>query len=250
MGYYGFKPYIPVGRRRAQALKEVKKLQKNGKWVFPVEVVGKKITQTFWGSAWCKHIESYSDYDNRLPRGRSYVRHGSVYHLDIHEGCVEAKVLGSSRYEVKIKIKTLSESKWSSIKKHCAGQIGSLLELLAGKLSTGVMEVVCDPHFGLFPEAKDIELSCSCPDWADMCKHVAAVLYGVGVRLDAFPEKLFELRGVPHGELMDASFMLDNTLNAVGKRRRIDDSSLSDVFNINISDVVVNVGENAKEPKK
>ena len=239
MSYYGFKPYVSVAKRRAKALREMKKLKKKGLNVCPIEIEKRKITHTFWGNAWCDHIESFSDYDNRLPRGRTYVRNGSVCHLAISKGRVEAIVSGSELYNVCINISMISNEQWGNIKKTCAGKIGSLLDLLSGKLSDGVMQVVCDRNHGLFPRSKGINLSCDCPDWADMCKHVAAVLYGVGARLDHSPEKLFELRGVDYEELIDTStVVIDTSQGASSNRRRIDHDAMADVFDIDISDAV------------
>ncbi|MBI9075823.1 MAG: helix-turn-helix domain-containing protein [Desulfatibacillum sp.] len=237
MSRYGWKPYVPVAERRERALKKMQKLRKKGQDIQPVEISGMKIARTFWGKAWCDHIESFSDYENRLPRGRTYVRNGSVCHLDISKGEVNAMVSGTSMYTVKITIATLPERKWKAVKDRCAGQIGSLLELLQGKLSENVMEVVTDQQEGLFPLSKEIKLKCSCPDWANMCKHVAAVLYGVGARLDEKPELLFLLRGVDHEELIDAQAAI--AASGAGKqsgRRRIADDSLKDVFGIEISE--------------
>ena len=166
-------------------------------------IEGRKIAATFWGEAWCDHLESFSDFANRLPRGRTYVRNGSVCHLAIAKGHVEAKVSGSELYNVTVKIKTLPQKKWNELKKRCTGQIGSLLELLSGQLSESIMQVVTDRKEGLFPLPGEISFDCDCPDWASMCKHVAAVLYGVGSRFDHRPELLFELRGVDVEELIE-----------------------------------------------
>ena len=149
------------------------------------------------------HLESFSDYANRLPRGRTYVRNGSVCHLAVDQGKIAAKVRVGA-LQLWIKIKTLPAKKWKAIKPRSPGKIGSLLDLLQGKLSGQVMEVVTDRNEGLFPLPGEISLKCSCPDWAVMCKHVAAVLYGVGARLDQKPELLFKLRGVDHEELIAA----------------------------------------------
>ncbi len=201
--YYGWRPYVPVAKRRAQAAREVLKFAKNrGKAASPVVLEGRKIANTFWGKAWCENLEAYSDYANRLPRGRTYVRNGSVVDLQIEKGKVSALVCGSELYTIQIKIKPLAERAWKSIQAECAGKIDSLLELLQGKLSSAVMQVVTRPGGGLFPHPKEIDLDCSCPDWADLCKHVAAALYGVGARLDLSPELLFLLRGVDPSELI------------------------------------------------
>jgi len=185
-----------------------------------VDLEGRKIARTFWGEAWCDHLESFSDYENRLPRGRTYVRNGSVCHLDIAKGEVNAIVSGSELYKVKIAIKTLPQKKWIDVKDRCAGQVGSLLELLQGKLSKSVMAVVTNRNKGLFPLPREISLKCNCPDWAAMCKHVAAVLYGVGARLDMKPELLFLLRGVDHEELIstDAGAMAAATAGRKGSQ--------------------------------
>ena len=179
MPWYGWRPYVPVAVRRARALKEMARLRKKGVPVEEVRPRSRKITETFWGRAWCDHLERFSDYANRLPRGRTYVRNGSVCHLEIRKGTVTAKVIGSELYEVSVKVRKLSKDKWRSLKKRCARGVSSLLELLQGKLSSSVMKVVTDSKGGLFPLPREIRLECSCPDWATTCKHVAAVLYGV-----------------------------------------------------------------------
>ena len=235
MGWYGFRPYVTVAERRKKALKQMEKLKKKGMDIKPVCIEGKKITRTFWGEAWCDHLESFSDYENRLPRGRTYVRNGSVCHLDITPGKIHAKVSGSEIYSIDITIKPLSKNKWNQIKKSCSGQIGSLLELLSGRLSKNVMTVVTHRDNGLFPLPGEISLECSCPDWAVMCKHVAATLYGVGARLDESPELLFLLRGVDHEELITAD--LDMAVSApTSGRKRIAEDALADVFGIDMTE--------------
>ena len=201
--YYGFKPYVPAAARRARAAREVAKRSKRGEPITPVRIDGRTITATFWGRAWCTNLESYSDFANRLPRGRTYVRNGSVVNLQIEPGRVKALVSGSELYEIRIEIAALPKQHWVALKERCAGQIGSLIELLQGKLSKAVMEVVTDRDGGLFPKPREIEMRCSCPDYAGMCKHLAAVMYGVGNRLDASPELLFVLRAVDHTELIE-----------------------------------------------
>lgn len=203
MGWYDYKPYVPVAQRRARAAREVARRLKKGETILPVQIDGRTIAETFWGKAWCTNLESYSDYANRLPRGRTYVRNGSVVHLKIGKGRIDAMVSGTELYEVRIDIAPLPKPQWEALKKQCAGQIGSLVELLQGKLSKGVMERVTNREQGLFPKPKEITMRCSCPDYAGMCKHLAAVLYGVGNRLDSSPESLFLLRGVDHTELLE-----------------------------------------------
>jgi uncharacterized Zn finger protein/DNA-binding XRE family transcriptional regulator len=210
------------------------KRHKQGLTVQPVEIEGRKIARTFWGEAWCNHLESFSDYANRLPRGRTYVRNGSVCHLEISGGEIKAVVSGSSLYDVKISIRELPREKWNIVTGRCSGKIGSLLELLQGKLSNGVMAIVTDRDEGLFPLPGDIQMHCSCPDWAVMCKHVAAVLYGVGARLDRSPEFLFVLRGVDHGELITANAAAATSITKGRSTdgKQIAESDLEDLFGI------------------
>jgi len=232
-------PYVPVAQRRAKAAREINRLRKKGMVIEPIEIEGRKIARTFWGEAWCNHLENFSDYENRLPRGRTYTRNGSVCHLAISRGKVEAIVSGSSLYNVKINITPLSAKKWSKVRKQCAGQIGSMLELLQGRFSDNVMEIVTDQNEGLFPRPSEINLACDCPDWAEMCKHVAAVLYGVGARLDHQPELLFLLRNVDHEELIATELDIQSATSGKGKRRRLAGDDLADVFGIDMEEPVI-----------
>ncbi len=200
--YYGFKPYVSVGARRAQAARELAKLRKKGRKISPVVIEGRTIAETFWGEAWCDNLERYSDFANRLPRGRTYVRNGSVVDLQVAPGSVTALVSGSTMYDVKVTVGSVPRARWSAICKDCSGAIDSLVELLQGRFSKGVMTRLCEEKTGLFPSPKDILFTCSCPDWASMCKHVAAVLYGIGARLDHQPELLFTLRKVNQQDLI------------------------------------------------
>ena len=200
--YYGFKHYVSVAARRAQAARELAKLRKKGRHTSPVAIEGRKIATTFWGEAWCDNLERYSDFANRLPRGRTYVRNGSVVDLQVAPGSVTALVSGSTMYDVKVTVGPVSRARWSAICKDCSGAIDSLVELLQGRFSKGVMTRLCEEKTGLFPSPKEILFTCSCPDWASMCKHVAAVLYGIGARLDHQPELLFTLRKVDQQDLI------------------------------------------------
>src|SRR6266511_3263305 len=202
MSYFGWHPYVPVAEKRRQAERKLAKLRKRGQSVAPVTIEGRTIAKSFWGKSWCTNLERYSDYESRLPRGRSYVRNGFVVDLQIAKGEVAAMVAGSELYKIKIAIAPVTTARWKSICRDCAGTIDSLIELLQGRLAKGVMDRVCREGDGLFPSPREIKLSCSCPDWADMCKHVAAALYGVGARLDEKPELLFVLRGVDENELL------------------------------------------------
>lgn len=202
MSFYGFRPYVPVAERRRQAQRKLATMKKQGHAIAPVTVVGRTITKSFWGKSWCVNLERYSDYESRLPRGRTYIRNGSVVDLQISKGGIAALVAGSALYKVKIVVSPVSPARWKAICRDCAGTVDSLVELLQGRLAKAVMDRVCREDDGLFPSPKEIKLSCSCPDWADMCKHVAAVLYGVGARLDEKPQLLFVLRDVDENELL------------------------------------------------
>ena len=228
-----YPPYVPVGARRARALLEMRRLRASGVNVQPVELKGRTIARSFWGRRWCEHLESFSDYANRLPRGRTYVRNGSVCHLEIRAGGVDAMVAGTDLYRVTVRIRKLGKPAWKAIKTACAGQIGSVLELLQGRLSDHVMEVVTHRDTGLFPKPGEIKLACDCPDWATMCKHAAAVLYGVGSRLDARPELLFLLRGVDEAELIAADMALPRGTSTADT---LADDDLADIFGIDLDD--------------
>ncbi len=150
---------------------------------------------------------------------------------------------------MKVDIKSLVPEKWEFILKNCSGQIDSVIELLQGKFSSGVMKIISDKHNGLFPAPKEISLNCSCPDWADMCKHVAAVLYGVGHRLDHEPELLFKLRKVDHLELISQA-SVKVPASRSGKSNIIKDQNLSEIFGIDIASGSVNVPKRKKITKR
>ncbi len=231
--WYSFRPYVSAAQRRAKAAREVANRMKSGLKVSPVHIEGRSIARTFWGQAWCTNLESYSDFSNRLPRGRTYVRNGSVVHLEIEPGKAKALVSGSELYEVKIDMGSVGNADWSRIKSLCAGQIGSLIELLQGRLSKAVMDVVTSRDGGLFPKPREIKMACSCPDWAGMCKHIAAVLYGIGARLDNQPELLFILRGVDHLELIeDAIPTFPQKPAGLDDKKTLNQSEIADVFGI------------------
>jgi uncharacterized Zn finger protein len=236
--YFGWQPYVPVAERRRQAEKKVVQLKKKGQPISPVIIEGRTIASSFWGKSWCTNLERYSDFESRLPRGRSYVRNGSVVDLQIAACEVTALVAGSELYNVKIKIAPVKRDAWKSICRDCSGTVSSLVELLHGRLAKGVMDRVCREGGGLFPAPKDIKLSCSCPDWASMCKHVAATLYGVGARLDSRPELLFVLRGVDQNELLAAAgpeMALNAGTPAAGKV--LDDGDVAALFGLEMANI-------------
>jgi uncharacterized Zn finger protein len=201
--------------RLARAGRAAKKLSRGGRELHPVVVEGRTAAKSAWGKGWCTTLASYGDYENRLPRGLSYLRSGAVIDLAIQRGRVEALVSGSRVYKVRIDIRPLTRARWSAMKAQCAGGITSLVALLRGELSPPIIDVIARREGGLFPASEEIDVTCSCPDSAVMCKHVAAVLYGIGTRLDAEPELLFVLRGVDHRELIT-----DAPVAAVKRGRR------------------------------
>jgi len=236
MDYFGWNPYVRVAVRRQQAAHQLAKLRKKGHEVSPVLIEGRKIATTFWGKAWCDNLERYSDFSNRLPRGRTYVRNGSVIDLQVSPGTVAALVSGSEIYDVRIDVTVVSRARWRAICRDCTGTIDSLVELLQGRLSTSVMARICEPKTGLFPAPAEISFRCSCPDWASMCKHVAAVLYGIGARLDERPDLLFLLRRVDQQNLItkaDRGLRLARNGPETGKV--LDVGNLSQIFDIEIA---------------
>jgi uncharacterized Zn finger protein len=201
----GFPPYVPVAERRAKALLQAKKLEKRGRKLDPVRVAGTRIASSFWGKAWCTNLESYSDLSNRLPRGRTYLRTGAVIDLKIAAGRVNALVAGTSLYEVSVRMRRLPMKRWKGVISSCTGHVDSAIELLSGRVPETVLRALVDRKAGLFPAPAEIEFDCSCPDFAGMCKHIAAVLYGVGARLDRSPELFFTLRKLDLNDLVAGS---------------------------------------------
>ena len=251
MSYYdGWPPYVSVAERRRKAARAMEKLRKKGHPVSPVIIEGRTIARTFWGKAWCENLESYSDYANRLPRGRTYVRNGSVLDLQIASGLVEAQVSGSSVYQVRVAVKPVPGFRWKALCQDCGGAIASLVELLQGRFNKGVMERICRQGEGLFPSPADIKLSCSCPDGAHMCKHVAAVLYGIGARLDAAPELLFQLRGVEANELLaQAASGLALAAPAPTANRVLEGDDLAELFGLEMGTTPIEPVPTPAKPK-
>jgi uncharacterized Zn finger protein len=233
--FHEWRPYVPVAERRRRAEREMERRRKKGHSVAPVVLEGRTIARTYWGKAWCDNLERYSDFANRLARGRTYVRNGSVVDLQVAPGLVTAAVAGSDLYEVTVKVAPLRRPKWTAICRDCAGAIDSLVELLQGRFSKGVMERISRQGTGLFPAPAQIELSCSCPDWAEMCKHVAAVLYGIGARLDHEPELLFRLRAVDEKDLVArAGVGLPLSKTAPVQAKVLASDRLSELFGIEL----------------
>jgi uncharacterized Zn finger protein len=237
---FSWKPYVPVAKRRERAARLVAKLALEGEILSPVTAARGSIAKTYWGKAWCQNLERYSDYASRLPRGRTYLRNGSVIDLKIEAGEVVAQVMGSILYRIAVKVSAVPAAQWQSLARDCAQSIDSWVELLQGKLSTGVMERIARPGVGLFPSPQEITFSCSCLDAAVMCKHVAATLYGIGARLDAEPELLFRLRRVDSKELVArvGEGGLPVQQRPAGGRI-LDSSKLADVFGLDLAPVEV-----------
>jgi uncharacterized Zn finger protein len=245
MAWYGlngwdyYPPYLSVAQKRAQGARELAKLLKKSKRAAePVVLAHRKrqLAATFWGRAWADNLEHYADLANRLPRGRAYLRNGSVLDLTIGRGQVEAYVAGTELYRVSIGIAPLAKARWRRVVARCTGRIGSLVGLLRGELSENVLAVLTDTRDGLFPEPRELALDCSCPDGALVCKHIAAVLYGVAIRLDARPELFFELRQLDQAELIGSA-----TAAVVARPRpvgvkRIAADRLSSVFGIELEE--------------
>ena len=233
----GWAPYVPVAQRLRNSERELEKLRKKGTPVAPVKIEGRTIAASFWGKAWCDNLESYRDYENRLGRGRTYLRNGSVLDLQIAPREVTALVSGSEIYKVKVTIGELPKARWKLLCADCAGGIDSLVELLQGRLSNGVMERLCRQDTGLFPRPSEIRFTCSCPDSASMCKHIAAVLYGIGARLDRLPELLFRLRAVDAAELLgNLDRALPGTEKQLDERKTLAGDDLAALFGLDMAD--------------
>ena len=249
--YYGdWAPYMPVGERIRNAEREVAKRLKKGEKLQPVKLAGKKIATTFWGNAWCENLESYADIAYRLERGRTYVKNGLVIDLQISPKEIRALVSGSSVYKVRVGITPLLAPIWKSLCRDCAGSIDSLVGLLQGHLSQAVMERFCRQAGGLFPKPSEMKFSCDCPDFAFMCKHVAAVLYAIGARLDGQPDLLFALRAVDHRDLVsgiDAGLPLSR--GAPASSRVLAGDDLSALFGLEMGNDAPPVKEVGAKPK-
>jgi uncharacterized Zn finger protein len=252
--YRNWRPYVSVAQRRAKANRYATQLAKQGRTLQPIQLAGRTIARTFWGKAWCDNLESYSDFENRLPRGRTYVRNGSVLDLQIAAGKIEALVSGSEIYKVQIQVAALNARDWQAITRDCSNSLDSLIDLLQGRLSNGVMQRLTRQKDGLFPKPSEIKIKCSCPDWAYLCKHAAAVLYGVGARLDDEPQLLFTLRQVDHLELIGQAVAEGNLDQALaGGGRALAEDDLGALFGIDLQDPTARstpVKPSAEQPKR
>jgi uncharacterized Zn finger protein len=237
-GWDSYPPYVPVGERRARGTLALAKVLKKSKRTAEPVIARRtrQLADTFWGKAWCDNLDRYADFANRLPRGRAYLRNGSVLDLAITRGRVEAYVAGTMLYRVTIGVAPLARTRWRRIVTRCTGRIGSLVGLLRGELSDQALGVLTHARQGLFPEPREMTFDCSCPDWATVCKHVAAVIYGVGIRLDARPELFFVLRQVDQAELLRSAAAGAVSRSRANAGKRIADDRLATVFGIDLED--------------
>ena len=240
---YYYPAYVSVAQKKARAERKRNALKKKNPGIQPVIIEGRTLARTWWGKSWNRNLEQYADYANRIGRGRSYVRHGAVLDLQITPGTITALVAGSAGapYRVIITIQPIPKKQWRHIQARCRDQMDSLKQLLAGQFPKTLEAVFTQKGQGLFPAPEEISLDCSCPDWAVMCKHVAAVLYGVGARLDQDPSLFFVLRKA------DVKDLVSETVNA-GKKELLtrsrqkssrimeDQADLSGLFGIDIEE--------------
>ena len=240
MSYWGFPKYVTVAEKKAKAAKKLAQLKKKRPDIAPVVIEGTILARTWWGKSWNKNLERYADYSNRIGRGKSYVRHGAVLDLKIEGGKVNALVQGTRAkpYEVVVHIAPMKKTNWDHIRKQCQGELRSLPDLLAGKFPKELGEIFLAEGKGLFPTPKEISFDCSCPDWASMCKHVAATLYGIGTRLDEDPLLFFTLRQADTEELV-AQAVQKKTGDLLARANRkssrvIDEADLSGLFGIDM----------------
>ncbi|MFZ3137670.1 MAG: SWIM zinc finger family protein [Thermodesulfovibrionales bacterium] len=253
MRYRGYPEYVTVAEKKARAAGKLKELSKKNTNMKPVVIEGSAIARTWWGKAWNRNLEQYADYSNRIGRGRNYVRHGAVLDLQIESGEVNALVQGSRQkpYSVSIKIQTLKKDIWHKIKTSCEDTLESFQELIAGAFPKALGEIFTSRDTGMFPAPREIKFSCSCPDWASMCKHVAAVLYGVGARLDEDPKLFFRLRAADITKLIKQT-VTDKTKKLLEKADRkssriMEDADLSAVFGIDFEEPNFSIGLNPVE---
>ncbi|TWT94337.1 SWIM zinc finger family protein [Neorhodopirellula pilleata] len=251
MSYYGrWAPYVPVARRKANGVREAQTRMKKGQSLQPVQIAGTKISKTFWGQAWCEHFEGYRDFSNRLPRGKTYARNGSVCHLEITPGKIFGLVCGSELYDVNIQIDALPAKKWKAIRKDCQHSVLSLIDLMRGKLSEEVIARLTNPKDGLFPIGKEMSLSCDCPDYSRLCKHLAAVMYGVAARLDSQPELLFVLRGVDQSELIADAISTQESDLGLEAASDFEGDDLGAIFGIEMASPAKDLPKKKKAAKK
>lgn len=261
MANWGYHEYVPAAAKKARAAKSLERLKKTNPNLAPIQISGRKLARTWWGVAWNTNLERYADYSNRIGRGRSYVRNGAVLNLQIEPGKITGLVQGSGSrpYEIKVLIQPLRPDVWTDVSKACAGSIQSLKDLVEGRFPKPLSDLFTAKGAGLFPTPREIRFDCSCPDYADLCKHVAAVLYGVGARLDEDPTLFFVLRQVNMDDLI--THALNQTTDSLLEKSRhkssrtLADDDLSGLFGVDVlmSDVTepppIQRGRPAKIPQ-
>lgn len=230
-------PQPTTEQLKRNAVHTAKKASEKGKTLSPVVITGRTIAKSWWGKAWCENLERYADYDTRLPRGQRYVRSGAVVDLQIEKGRILARVQGSRKtpYKVEIRISPLSEDQCNTIMDRCTHRVDTLENLLSG-IFPETMKNIFLGEGGLFPTPREISFSCSCPDWALICKHVAATLYGVGARLDEDPTLFFLLRGIDTNRFVDVVIAnrIETMLSNANKpsSRIMQEADLTDLFGV------------------
>ena len=194
------------------------------------------IGETWWSKRWIDVLESFN-MGARLTRGKSYARKGQVVSIDVGKGAVDAKVqgTGSKPYKVTIGLKPISEGDWEKVLDVMASKAIFAAKLLAGEMPTGIEDAFAEAGVSLFPtKKKDLETDCSCPDYANPCKHIAAVYYLLAERFDDDPFLIFKLRGRTKEEIVDSL-----------RRWRAPDVSAEDVMAARAASPVTS-GESAK----
>ena len=244
MAYWDYPRYVSVAEKKAKADRKLKQLRKKDPAIRPIVLEGRAIAKTWWGKSWNLNLERYADYSNRIGRGRSYIRHGAVLDLQISAGQVNSLVQGSRSkpYSVTIKIEGITKKIWQNMKAACTGKLESLPELLNGEFPKALGDVFTAQGRGLFPSPREIGFDCSCPDWAYMCKHVAATLYGIGTRLDDDPGLFFKLRKVNIDDLIQQT-LKDHSYKLLEKAEKmssgkIAESDLAGMFGIDMEDTM------------
>lgn len=242
--YEFYPPYVPVSEKKERNAKALAAMRRKNAALQPVVIAGRTIAGSWWGKSWNRNLERYADYSNRIGRGRSYVCQGAVLDLQIEGGCVKAQVQGSrpKPYDVTVTIAKLADNTWKKLRGEAMQCLNSLPELLGGSFPQALKDVFFAEKTGLFPSPREIKFDCSCPDWASMCKHVAAVLYGIGNRLDQAPEMLFTLRQVTVDELISqtvkaTSRSLLERAGTVSGEDVLSDADLEDVFGIEMGEI-------------
>lgn len=201
------------------------RLTEEGSQLSPVRASGRNLVSNCWAKAWMRHLGQSEVYGMRLAPGRTYLRYGCVIDCCISPGLIHALVSGEHVYEVDIRIAPPTEEQLGLIRTGCEGRVASWIDILQGRLSEDVLTLLCEPETGILPELGNISCSCTCPDWADICKHAAAALYATGVKLDHSPDLLFTLRQITLEQLLPA---------ASGPAAPLDNGSLSSLFDINL----------------